>query len=144
MKLLYVFILLLSITYNANAELIRSSKNTIKDTKTNYLWQDSKEVSTEMKTFVEAIDYCKNLELDGEKSWEVPGFMELQSIVDVYAYNPAISKKFSFIVPAKYWTSKSYGTKGNKFAYVVNFSTGVFNKERAHYKYYVRCYKKLK
>ena len=144
MKLLYAFILLLSMIYNANAELIKNSKNIIKDTKTNYLWQDTKEVSTGKKTFIDAVNYCRNLELDGETSWEVPGFMELQSIVDVYAYNPAISKKFNFIVPDKYWTSKNFGMKGNKYAYVVNFSTGVFNKERAHYEYYVRCYKKNK
>jgi len=35
MKSLYVFILLLSMINNANAELIKNSENIIKDTKTN-------------------------------------------------------------------------------------------------------------
>jgi len=142
MKLLYAFILLLSIIYNANAELVRSSENIIKDTETNYLWQDTKEVSNVKRNFVDAVNYCKNLKLDGEKSWEVPGFMELRSIVDPLAYKPAISKKFNFVTSDKYWTSKHFGDTGNKHAYVVNFSTGTFNRERAYYEFYVRCYKK--
>ena len=137
MKLLYAFILLLSMVYNANAELIKSSQGVIKDTKTNYLWQDTKEVSEVKRNFVDAVKYCKNLELDGEKSWEVPGFMELQSIVDPRAYKPAISKKFNFVVSDKYWTSKHFGDIGNKHAYVVNFSSGSFNRERAHYVFFV-------
>ena len=142
MKLLYAFILLFTIVCSANAELIKNSQGVIKDTKTNYLWQDTKEVSNVKMNFVDSVNYCKNLELDGEKSWEVPGFIELQSIVDSQAYKPAISKKFNFIVSDKYWTSKHFGEKGNEFAYVVNFLTGTFNRERAHYEYYVRCYKK--
>jgi len=142
MKLLYSFFLFLCIVNGANADILKSSSSILKDTKTNYLWQDTKEVSTIKRNFVDSVEYCKNLELDGEKSWEVPGFMELFSIVDAKVYNPTISKKFHFIVSDNYWTSKIFGHKVNKQAFVINFLSGAFNREKADKKFYVRCYKK--
>lgn len=142
MKLLSVVVLFLSLVLSVNAEVVRVSDDIVKDTKTNYLWQDTKDVSSKKMSFNEAMAYCKKLELDGEKSWQVPGFMELLSIVNPKLYNPAISKNFNFVTPDKYWTSKIYGDKGNEHAFVVNFTSGAYNRERSDYKFHVRCYKK--
>jgi hypothetical protein len=142
MKRLKIFVLSLFVACSVNADIVKNSKNTIKDTKTNYLWQDTKEVSTSKKTFEDAVSYCKNLELDGYKSWELPGFVELFSIVDTKVYNPTISESFKYVVSDNYWSAKTFGHATTKEAFVVNFLSGAFNREKMDETFYVRCYKK--
>jgi len=141
MKLLNIFIFSLLIVYSVNADIVKNSANTIKDTKTNYIWQDTKDVSTTKRSFEDAISYCKNLELDGYKSWELPGFVELFSIIDTKAYNPSISKVFQNIVADDYWISKKFANGTSNEAFVVNFVSGAFNREKMDKAFYVRCYK---
>ena len=93
MKPLSIFILSLFLTLSVNADIVQNSPNTTKDTKTNYLWQDTKDVSTTKRSFEDAVAYCKNLELDGYNSWELPGFMPLFSIVNTKVYNPYYFKR---------------------------------------------------
>lgn len=142
MKQLNIFILSLFIVYSANADIVRNSENTIKDTKTNYLWQDTEDVSTTKRNFEEAVGYCKNLELDGHKAWELPGFMELFSIVNTKVYNPTISENFKYVVSKNYWSSKTFANATSKEAFVINFLSGAFNREKMDKLFYVRCYKK--
>lgn len=144
MKLLNIFILSLITVYSLNADIVKNSTNTIKDTKTNYIWQDSKDVITTKRNFEEAISYCKSLELDGHKSWELPSFIELFSIIDTKLYNPSISKTFQNIVAKDYWTSKTFGHAASKEAFVINFVSGAFNRKKMDNMYYVRCYEKSK
>ncbi|WP_373004463.1 DUF1566 domain-containing protein [Sulfurimonas sp.] len=142
MEQLKIFILSLCIVLSANADIVKNSANTIKDTKTNFLWQDTKDVSTTKRTFEDAVGYCKNLELDGHKSWELPGFLELFSLVDTKVYNPTISENFKYVVSDNYWSSKTFGHASSKEAFVVNFLSGAFNREKMDDTFYVRCYKK--
>ena len=142
MKILNVLIFMSILTYS-NAEMIKQSESTIKDTKTNFLWQDTKEVNTEKRTFGDAQKYCKNLELDGYKNWEMPKFMELFSIVDTKAYNPTLSKEFKYIVSDNYWTSKTFGNGASGEAFVINFLSGAFNRELMEDKFFVRCFKSM-
>ncbi|MCK9492490.1 MAG: DUF1566 domain-containing protein [Sulfurimonas sp.] len=142
MKRLNIFILSLFITCSANADIVKNSANTIKDTKTNYLWEDTKEVATTKRTFEEAVSHCQNLELDGHKSWKLPGFVELFSIVDTKVYNPTISGNFKYVVSENYWSAKTFGHATTKEAFVVNFLSGAFNREKMDETFYVRCYKK--
>lgn len=142
MKQLNIFILSLFITLGANADIVKNSANTIKDTKTNYIWQDTKDVKTTKRSFDEAVAYCKNLELEGHKSWELPGFVELFSIIDTKVYNPSISVNFKYVLPNNYWSSKTFGHGTSKEAFVVNFLSGAFNREKMDKKFYVRCYQK--
>ncbi|MDA3909447.1 MAG: DUF1566 domain-containing protein [Sulfurimonas sp.] len=144
MKLLNILILSLCMAYSVSADIVKNSANTMKDTKTNYLWQDTKDVSTTKRNFTDAVDYCKNLELDGHKSWELPGFMELFSIVDTKVYNPTISGNFKYVVAQNYWTSKTFANATSKEAFVINFISGAFNREKMGELFYVRCYKKSK
>jgi uncharacterized protein DUF1566 len=142
MKQLKILILSLCIAFTANADIVKNSANTIKDTKTNFLWQDTKDVSTTKRTFEDAVGYCKNLELDGHKSWEVPGFMDLFSLVDTKVYNPTISQNFKYVVSDNYWTTKTFSHGMSQEAFVVNFMSGAFNREKMNDKFYVRCFKK--
>ncbi len=127
----------------ASAQMISQSENIIKDNKTNFIWQDTKIVKTEKRSFADAKEYCSNLEIDGIKGWILPGFGELFSLVDMKVYNPTLSKSFKHFVPDNYWTTKTFGHATSGEAFVVNFKSGAFNRELMVDKFYVRCYKKL-
>jgi len=127
----------------ANAELINESENIIKDTKTNFLWQDDEAAETKKMNFNDASKYCKSLKVDGITGWELPGFLELFSIVDPKVYNPTLSKKFKKFVTDNYWSGKKFGHGTSTEAIVINFKSGAFNRELMVDKFYVRCYKKL-
>jgi len=142
MNHLKTLVFLLCIAYSANAQIINHSENTKKDTKTNLIWQDSKDVTSTKRTFADAKKYCEDLELDGISSWELPGFLELFSIVNTKAYNPTISKKFEHIVSKNYWSAKTFGHASSQEAFVVYFLSGAFNREKMDQKFFVRCYSK--
>ena len=141
MKLLTLFIFTTFFTF-ANAQFIEHSDNIIKDTKTNFLWQDSENVKTQKMNFSEAVNYCKNLEVDNEKGWILPDFMALFSLVNTKVYNPTLSKKFKYFISDNYWTTKTFGHAKSGEAFVINFLSGAFNRELMEDKFYVRCYKK--
>jgi len=126
----------------ANAEFLSFSENIIKDSKTNFLWQDNKDVKEKIMNYSQALDYCNNLELDGNKNWLVPDFMALFSIVNTKVYNPTLSKKFKYYISDNYWTTKTFGHAKSGEAFVINFLSGAFNRELMEDKFYVRCYKK--
>lgn len=135
-------LLFLTLFSFSNAEILKNSESTLKDTKTDFLWQDSKDATTLRMSFSKAQEYCKNLELDGYKGWQMPGFLELFSLVDTKAYNPTLSKEFKYFVSDNYWTSKTFGHGTSGEAFVINFLSGAFNRELMEDKFYVRCYKK--
>lgn len=142
MKILNLLFLASLITYSS-ADLVRVSDNIIKDTKSNFLWQDSKEVKTEKRNYKEANEYCKNLEIDGNKNWKVPTFLAAFSIVNTKVYNPTLSKEFKNFVSDNYWTTKTFGHGTSGEAFVVNYLSGAFNRFSMEDKFYVRCYKDL-
>lgn len=142
MKILTLITFIGMLTYS-NAQMIKQSESIIKDTKTNFLWQDTKEVNTEKRTFDAAQEYCKNLELDGHKGWAMPDFMELFSLVDTKSYNPTLAKEFKYSVSDNYWTNKTFGHGVSGEAFVINFLSGAFNRELMSDEFYTRCFKKL-
>ena len=141
MKLITTLIFTAFLTF-ANAELLNESENIIKDTKTNFLWQDDNAAKTKKMSFHDAKKYCKNLTVDNITGWELPGFLELFSIVDPKVYNPTLSKKFKNFVNDNYWSGKKFGHGTSTEAIVINFKSGAFNRELMVDKFYVRCYKK--
>ncbi len=142
MRLLNALIIV-GLLSTANAQLTQESDNIIKDSKTNYLWQDNKAVTTNKLNFKDAMSYCRNLELDGVKGWELPGFLELFSIVNPKLYNPTLSKEFQHIIPGNYWSTKTFGHGTSKEAFVIDFKAGGFNRMKMTDAYLVRCVKKL-
>jgi hypothetical protein len=141
MKFLTLLVFTIFTTF-ANAQFLQHSDNIIKDTKTNFLWQDTKNVKEQKMNYAEALNYCKNFEIDGEKNWMVPNFLALFSIVNTKVYNPTLSKKFKYFISDNYWTTKTFGHAKSGEAFVVNFLSGAFNRELMEDKFYVRCYKK--
>jgi len=141
MKLLNVVLFASMLTY-ANAQIVKHSDNIVKDTKTNFLWQDTKEVKNTKRTYNNALEYCKNLEIEGQKGWKLPGFLELFSIVNTKVYNPTLDKNFKHFVTDNYWTTKTFGHATSGEAFVVDFKSGAFNRKMMNDKFFVRCYKK--
>ena len=141
MKLLNVVLFASMLTY-ANAQIVKHSDNIVKDTKTNFLWQDTKEVKNTKRTYNNALEYCKNLEIEGQKGWKLPGFLELFSIVNTKVYNPTLDKNFKHFVTDNYWTTKTFGHATSGEAFVVDFKSGAFNRKMMDDKFFVRCYKK--
>ena len=141
MRLLNILIFAGLLT-SANADITKHSENIVKDTKTGFLWQNSKDAKTKKLNYNEANKYCKNLTLDGEKNWKVPGFGELFSIVDPKVYNPTLNIAFTNFVTDNYWSTKTFGHATSGEAFVVDFKSGAFNRKMMDEKFYVRCYKK--
>lgn len=140
---IFKIIFFISLCTYINAQMLKQSESTIKDDKTNLLWQDTKEVNSIKRDFEEAQKYCQNLELDGQKGWEMPNFLELFSIVDSKSYNPTLDKEFKFFISDNYWSNKTFGHGASGEAFVVNFLSGAFNRELMVDKFYVRCFKNL-
>ena len=104
------------------AEFIRdNTKEIVIDTSTNLIWQDNNDTSLITKTWTNTISYCESLSLGGYQDWKLPNINELQSLVDINAYNPAISDTFQNIVSLKYWSSTA---KSSSFSWYVNFQHG--------------------
>ncbi|WP_419764456.1 MAG: DUF1566 domain-containing protein [Arcobacter sp.] len=143
MKVLFTLICFGLIMY-LNAEIIKQSEFTVKDTRTNILWQDTKEVNSIKRDFNEAKTYCEALKLDGYNDWKMPSFMELFSIVNTKSYNPTLSKEFKYFKSENYWTSKKFSHGASGEAFVVNFLSGAFNRESMDNKFYVRCFRNEK
>ena len=140
---IFKIIFFISLCTYLNAQMLKQSESTIKDEKTNLLWQDTKEVNSVKRDFEEAQKYCQNLELDGQKGWEMPNFLELFSIVDTKSYNPTLDKEFKYFISDNYWSNKTFGHGASGEAFVVNFLSGAFNRELMVDKFYVRCLKNL-
>jgi hypothetical protein len=140
---IFKIIFFISLCTYLNAQMLKQSEFTIKDEKTNLLWQDTKEVNSVKRDFEEAQKYCQNLELDGQKGWEIPNFLELFSIVDTKSYNPTLDKEFKYFISDNYWSNKTFGHGASGEAFVVNFLSGAFNRELMVDKFYIRCLKNL-
>lgn len=134
-------LLLGSLATFMNAQFIKEG-NIVKDTKTNFLWQDNKEAKTLKMGWKEGQAYCKKLEIDGVKGWEMPGFGALFSIVDTKMYNPTLDKAFKYFEPKDYWSTKVFSHGVSNEAFVVEFKGGAFNRKKMDTKFNVRCYKK--
>ena len=114
------------------------ANDTFVDSSTGLIWQDNRDAKTIGKTWKDAREYCQNLSLAGYSDWRLPTIKELQSIVDISKYDPAIKNGFKNIASDDYWSSSEYAgdTSVAWFVYFYFGSTGWYNKSG---KYFVRC-----
>lgn len=87
-------------------------------------WQDNAEAKSTKHNWDEAKSYCQELDLAGHKDWSLPNIKELQSIVDVGRYKPAIKKSFKNVNSISYWSS-SLNVDMTSYIWVVDFETGL-------------------
>jgi len=102
------------------------------------MWQDTKNTIEKLKNYDRAIEYCKELSLEGYDDWRLPAFTELKSIVDYNKYNPAIIDGFINVTSGNYWSSSAAAYFSNG-AWAVDFNNGSDNASSKGYNYLVRC-----
>ncbi|MFH1027745.1 MAG: DUF1566 domain-containing protein, partial [Pseudomonadota bacterium] len=119
-----------------------NNDNTAIDGNTNLMWQRNGSPAT--MTWTDAGDYCRNLELEGYSDWRLPSFLELTTIVNYGASNPAIdSTVFPGTRSDSYWTA--FEGTGNinsnpvLYAGAVNFAYGEAHPLEKAGVAYVRC-----
>ena len=109
------------------------------DSKTGLTWQDNSAIKETKMTWQDAKSYCRELSLGGYSDWRLPNIKELQSIVDISRYNPAIKKGFKYVTTSDYYWSSSVYVLDTKYAWIVYFENGyAFNDSKTN-KNYVRC-----
>ena len=116
---------------------VDNEDGTVTELCTGLMWQqEDDEVE---RDWGEALAYCEGLELAGHSDWRLPNRRELDSLLDIGGYFPAIDfEYFPTVQSDYYWSSTTcpgYKTK----AWKIRFANSVVG---YHFKYdneYVRC-----
>ena len=106
-------------------------------------WQDSEAVENPTMLYTEAVEYCEALKLDEQSDWRLPTLIELQTIVDLTRYEPALQRGFHFGLSKNYWTSTLYADDKDR-AWQVDFKSGASQDSRHSYDNNVRCVRSVK
>ena len=78
------------------------------DKATGLVWQDNSDAKNVQKDWSGAKGYCQNLTLEEKSDWRLPTIKELQSIVDIKKFNPAIKDGFKNVASNDYWSSSEH------------------------------------
>ena len=116
---------------DAPAGRYTTTADTVTDTKTGLTWQRA--ASTQTYSWSAAAAYCTG-------GWRLPRIKELQTLVDVSRYNPAIDT-FAFPgTPAEgFWSSSPDAVSSSSNAWLVYFSSGFSGDSSMTGAYRVRC-----
>jgi len=88
-------------------QFVDNGDGTVTDRSTGLMWQQA--TAPGKYTWEQALSYCENLTLAGHSDWRLPLINELESIVDLTRYNPAINTTyFPNTVVFFYWSSTTY------------------------------------
>jgi hypothetical protein len=103
----------------------------------------------------DAINYCKNLTLDGVSGWRLPNINELYTLADITHYDPAIDSTFENRLSigenntnehyraANFWSSTYFGpnTDNPNIHYYRTFNErdGASHRCRSYMGMHVRC-----
>jgi len=118
-------------------------ENSVVDSTSKLVWQDSHAVEQKELLYDEAKAYCNTLVLDKQNGWRLPSIYELQSIVDLTQYDPALQRGFHFGLSKNYWSSTLYVDDKDR-AWFVNFKSGSVEHSRKSYDFYIRCVRNKK
>jgi len=122
----YILVLIVMVSLNANE---------MKD----LVWQDSSDAKELQKDWQGAKAYCEELVLGQKNDWRLPNIKELQSIIDIKEYKPAIKKEFKNVAIKGFYWSKSADISSDGYAWNVGFNYGVTSKDSILNEFYVRC-----
>jgi hypothetical protein len=114
---------------------------TVLDNGTGRTWQRG--VSASTCSWADAKTYCQGLNSSSfgglSSGWRLPTVKELQSLLDIRAYNPAIdTTAFPGTASDYFWSSSPYATPTG-YAWVVDFDGGSTTYSDASYTGRVRC-----
>ncbi len=106
------------------------TQGVVTDSKTNLQWQDSyKNNGGKVKSgsFVQAKQYCSNLELADKQDWRLPTRAELLTIVDksrVDQDQHAIQKSFTKVLTEEGYLSSTEYEEGRESVWIVDYMSG--------------------
>ena len=92
---------------------------TITDNKTGLMW--SKDANQGQMSWKEAMEHCQALKKAGHNDWRLPDRFELESLLDINQFGPALPEDHLFenVQSSDYWSSSTH-------AYDTNFAWSVF------------------
>ncbi|MCB1121089.1 MAG: DUF1566 domain-containing protein [Verrucomicrobiae bacterium] len=123
--------------FGTGPELLDNKNGAVADQATGLVWQ--KTGPAEAMSWEEALTYCDNLDLTGEKDWRLPNIKELRSLSDDRKMGPSIDKEVFPDAQAKfYWSSTSLGNHPVR-AWYVDFQTGLVTYADKPEKLFVRA-----
>lgn len=109
----------------------------VTDNLTGLIWV--KTPDSALRTWQAAIDYAKGLTLCGYTDWRLPSIVELESLVNAEAANPAAwlnTQGFSNVQPDYYWSGTTYAVDAS-VAWIVTMGYGNVSRNDKGYSYYV-------
>lgn len=112
------------------ASTFSNDQGVVTDSATNLQWQDSyKDNGDNVKSgsFVEATEYCANLDLAGKQDWRLPTQSELLSLVDqsrAEQDQPAIQKAFQKMLTEEGYLSTSHYEDDDETVWIVDYTSG--------------------
>lgn len=116
------------------------------DKQTGLIWAMDTEIYEKAVSWEEAVRFCLNVEIGGQKGWRLPTKDELISILDTTQVNPALPEGHPFTKMGKYkyggqgfldyWTSTEY-EDDNKRAWLVFISNGMVMDELKNFDFKV-------
>jgi len=114
---------------------------TVTDNRTGLMWAKDARKGGWM-TWGKARAYCEALNLAGFSDWRLPTRMELESLVDLSNFNPALPTRHPFIgvQATNYWssTTDTYNTDHAWFVRLLDGSVDALDKSRGYYVWPVR------
>ncbi len=129
-----VFLIIMSISWLYSYDIVR-------DNKTGLIWQDNSDSKYLEMSWKEARNYCQDLVFAGKNNWRLPEIKELQTIVDIKRYDPAIKDSFKNVESYGYW-SASNSSIDDERAWEVHFEDGATGNYYKSYYAHVRCVRK--
>lgn len=120
------------------AEFVDNGDGTVTDTVTGLLWQRGDTHNDTKITWQDALSYCYRCNLAGYQDWRLPNIREMESIVDLSRYDPAIDPIFDS-QPSKYWSSSTCADIPNKAWNVYFYIGSVESQYKGDESCYVRC-----
>ena len=113
-------------------------KEVVNDSTTGLMWQDDDRAKSVKKDWDNAKSYCQNLTHTDYDDWYLPSIKELEVLIDITKYNPAIKQVFKNIISSYYWSSLP-SVSDSKYAWDVNFMYGHSYSYSRKNGRYVRC-----
>lgn len=117
-------------------DYIDQNNGTVLDIKNNLIWIQS---SLDQKmTWIDAIDYAKNLNFAGYQDWRLPTKEELQEFAKIIVNNKELSCLLFEYIASYYWSSTTNAYYPND-AWYVSFYLGSVSYSNKTYYMCVRC-----
>lgn len=135
-----IFFLLGCVGFLMGASLSRDgSSEVVTDRENKLVWQDNSAVIEVQLSQPEAMEYCKNLRLEGRNTWRLPTPEEFTTIVDKKNTLNYIAKAFKYNAPDGYWSDYVHWRTLWFYADYMHFISGTLYYDNKLKKKYVRC-----